>query len=255
MNGAILRSLLVAAGALCALLAMLAVFDQSWEIAYAWLGCGLLADLVLPHLAPEPEPDDTAEPPAFDANNERRARSGITFLLSVFVPTLVMVQAGFLDGLFGVIVAALIVLSGAYRLAFHDWALEVPEYEGFPAAWAAISFTLHAFDATPMAAALVIGVALILSLGPMRWPHPVYSTRWTLLTRAVTLIWAVSAANVLWHGFPATGAAKTVLIVAGVYATALAFAGMMAVEPEPVPPTGVPDASTRRPPSPPAADS
>ena len=240
MNGAILRPILVAAGALCALLAMLAVFDQSWEIAYAWLGCGLLAELVPPHLALEQDADEGAEPPAFDANNERRVRSGISFLLSVFVPTLALVQAGFLDGLTGIIVAALIVLSGTYRLAFHDWALEVSAYEGFPSAWPAVGFTLHAFDATPTAAALLIGVLLILSLAPMQWPHPVYTTRWTMLTRTVTLVWAVSAASILWHGFPATAAAKTVLIVSGVYAVALAIAGMLSPEPEAETPTTEP---------------
>lgn len=244
MNGAILRPLLLAAGSLCALLAMLAVFDQSWEIAYAWLGCGLLSDIVVPHLAADPETDDAADAPAFTPADERRVRSATTFLLSVFVPTLVLLQAGFLDGLLGIIIAVLIVLSGTYRLAYFDWAESVPEYEGFPASWAAVGFTLHAFDATPTAAALFIGIVLILSLAPIHWPHPVYATRWTILTRAVTLVWAVTAASVLWHGFPAPTAAKTVLILTAVYAAALVVAGMFATEPE----TEVPGSERTAPP-------
>ncbi|MGL1381459.1 hypothetical protein ACSTIP_00020, partial [Vibrio parahaemolyticus] len=58
-----------------------------------------------------------------------------------------------------------------------------------------------------------------------------------LLTRAVTLVWAVAAASVLWHGFPATTGAKTVLILSAVYAVALAVAGMLSAEVEAETPT------------------
>jgi len=226
VNGASLRPVLVALEAAFALLAMLAVFDQSWELTYGWLGCGLLADLALTHLATSRSATDAAEPRLFDGENEFRARGALLFLNTVFVPALALVQAGFLDGLLGVGVAGLIVLSGTYRLAFQDWAAGVSEYEGFPAAWGAVGFTLHAFDATQIAAALVIGMVLVLTLVPLAWPHPIDSPRWTGVTRAMTFVAAISAATVLLHGFPAGVQAKTTIIAVSLYAVGMALIGL-----------------------------
>ena len=146
--------MLVSAGALSALFALLAVFDQSWELAYLWLGIWLLAiaweSLLLPHTPPIDAvqgglPDRSA------------SMTVVTFLHTVFVPVVAMLHAGFLDGVAGVIVAILIVLSEQYRLAYTDWGAHRHSFTGLPASWGVLAFYFHAFDATPVAAILTIG--------------------------------------------------------------------------------------------------
>ena len=220
MNGAAIRGILIATGALCALLSVLAIFDQAWEMVYGWLGLALVTETAL--LSGRPSSPGTSSSEVSPAIAlEHRAISAISFLTSVFVPVVAILHAGFLDGIPGVILAGLVILSAVYRLAFHDWATPVTHFEGLPAAWGIAGFGLHAFDATPLAAALAIGTLLILTLVPVSWPHPLQSSVLKAATRCVTAAWAVAAASTLWRGFPATGPAKVVLLTGAVYGLAL----------------------------------
>ena len=208
----IARHIVVAMGALSALLALLAVFDQAWEVVYAWLGVGLAMECAEGSIsATEPELAPPSVPPI----------ALVAFLNSVFVPVVVLVHAGFLAGEFGVAMAILAVWSAQYRLTFHDWAGMPANFLGFPAAWSTVAFYLHAFDATPPAAVLSVGLAIIAALVPVRWPHPLRSERWPDLTRAVLLIWFATSALTLWHGFPALPPAKAVFLFAAAYAALL----------------------------------
>jgi phosphatidylserine synthase len=213
VNSGAIRHLLGSVGVLSALFAVLAVFDQSWETVYAWLGLGILVQIwdcfeAKPRRLPEPTAGAV------------QSLSIIAFLNSVFVPVVAMLHAGFLDGIAGVVVGGLILLSAQYRLCFLRSSERAP-FTGFPAVWSIVGFHLHAFDATPAAAILAIGLGIVFGLLPLNWPHPLWSRRWPLLTRAVAVVWLVTAAAALWHGFPATTAAKAVFVAAGIYGALL----------------------------------
>lgn len=223
MRDAAVGHMLVSVGALSALFALLAVFDQSWELVYLWLGIGLLAqawECLLPAHAHALTFAIDAPP---DGLPDRSiSMSVVTFLHSVFVPVVAMLHAGFLDGVAGVIVAILILLAAQYRLAYSSWAANRHSFMGFPSSWGVLVFYFHAFDATAVAAILMIGLGMILGLLPIAWPHPLRSERWPTLTRAVTAVWLIAAAATLWLGLPATALAKTIFLAAAAYGLALA---------------------------------
>lgn len=233
MRREMIAHFLGATGGVCALLALLAVFDQAWEQVYCWLGFALIlqaagsedaALLAFPAFVDQNDPEcDEQHVPIDEIGG---------FLASVFVPVVAMLHAGFLDGWAGAAVGCMIVLSALYRLAYMANHPNQPatRFLGLPAAWSIIGFYLHAFDATPLAAVLAIGLGIILSLVPINWPKPLNSERWPFFTRALVVVWLATATYTLAHGFqvPIWGT-KAVLIGIAVYG--LLLAALLAMEP------------------------
>lgn len=218
-----------AAGVLCAMLGLLAVFDQAWEQVYGWLGVTLMIQAAAGRDATLRSPP---EPLELHGEGETKPAVSVSpianFLTMAFVPVIAMLHAGFLDGLTGVAVAALIMLVALYRLAFI---VQPPEYEarfvGLPATWGVIGFYLHALDATPLAAVLAIGLGIVLGLAPLNWPNPLHSERWPLLTVGMVVMWFATAAYALFHGFQAMPSI-TKAILLGIAAYGLLLTALMA---------------------------
>jgi hypothetical protein len=204
----------VGLGGLSALLAMASVLEQAWERVYISLGFGLLLvsayRVFLIRFSNDP-----------DIEVLNRPLVVITFINAVFVPVMAMYHAGFFDGWLGLFVAAVILWSAYYRLAFHHRPDEARTFVGLPSAWAVVGFYLSAFDATPVAAMTIAGLVVVLCLVPIQWPHPFYAKRFPLLTRAVLLLWIGVAAVTLLTGFPAAPRAKTLLLAALAYGLVL----------------------------------
>lgn len=252
--------LLLSVGVLCALFALLSVFDQAWELVYAWLGLAMLLQSIQAAdvdrlFNPDPgEPFDSPEP-AETGSPDSHATSlagTVSFLNCVFVPVVAMLHAGFMEGVAGVVLAGVVLLAALYRLSFlanhnapiADQSNHSPHlitaatsaravhlvephrqrFVGLPATWGILGFYLYAFDATPAAAVLTIGLGIILGLIPLAWPHPLYSERWPWLTRAVALCFLCTAATTLWLGLPATPWAKALLLGAALYGLILTAA-------------------------------
>lgn len=198
--------------ALCAILGFLAVLDQAWEFVYAWLGLGGLAQIFVGlRMADEVVPaSGTRSPISSDIAHQ------------VIVPVAAMSYAGFLEGVVGVVIAALVVLVSIYRVHFVPQASNSSAFQGLPLIWPSVGFLLSAFDATPLAAALVIGFVALLNLLPLPWPHPIRSTRWPMATRVVFVVAVLAGMVELWIGFRATPPIlKSVFALIALYATAV----------------------------------
>ena len=213
MRRALFAHLLMSVGVLSALFALLAVFDQSWELVYGWLGISLIVQGIQSIWLPPVQSDETDSE---SLGQHDPIATVLTCCSTVLVPIVAMLHAGFLDGLAGVIVAALVILAALYRMAFQSSAA-VSHFHGLPASWSVIGFYLHAFDATPPVAGVIIGLGIVLGLIPRNWPHPLHSEWWPTLTRAVAALWLAAAAITLVHGFPGTPAAKTIFLAAIAY--------------------------------------
>ncbi len=216
MRRAHLAHLLLACGVICALFAALAIFDQAWEYTYGWLGLALGLQAI------DPKVVTAGDLPIAERPVDTRTQAIVAFLNTVFVPILAMLHAGFLDGWGGIVVAAVALLAAVYRVTFHtSTGPSVSNFLGLPAIWSVLGLYLHAFDATPLVAVLLIGLSIVLGLMPYRCPNPLWSTRWTTTTRVVTAVWAITAAITLWNGLPASATAKGLFLAAALYGLTL----------------------------------
>jgi phosphatidylcholine synthase len=209
--------LFTALGAVCGLLAALAAFDGAWERMFAWLGLALFIDGIDGSFARLTKVEERL--PRFSGE---RLDLVIDYVTYVFVPALALVQAGFLRGTLGLLLAAAILLSSLFH--FADLASKGDDYSfiGFPAVWNLVAFYLFALALPLWGTYAVVTACVVLTFVPMRWVHPLRVVRLRALTLLVTLAWAVAAVATVWQGFPARGLDLVALVGAAVYLIGLA---------------------------------
>jgi phosphatidylcholine synthase len=205
-----------AMGVVCALMATLAAISGAWTAVFAWLGVALVIDgldgtfarlaKVKHHL------------PRFSGEQLDLV---IDYLTYVFVPVIALLQAGYLSGGVGLILASLALLSSLFHFSDTSSKADDHSFVGFPAIWNAVAFYVFAFDAAFAVTAVLVLVCVVLTFIPLKWAHPLRTAAWRPLTLAVMGIWGLAAASVLLSGFPAGFWEKGALLLAGLYGVAL----------------------------------
>jgi phosphatidylcholine synthase len=205
-----------AIGAVCGLMATRAVIFGAWETAFFWLGLALLIDGIdgaLARLA-----NVHRQLPRFSGE---RLDLVIDYLTYVFVPTLALLQAGFLRGGWGVVLAGAILLASLFHFSDTESKAEDHSFVGFPAVWNLVAFYVFAFGLSPLASALLVLACVVLTFVPLKWAHPLRTPRLWPLTAAAVALWGLAAAHTLWSGFPAGPWAQAALLAVAGYGLGL----------------------------------
>lgn len=205
-------------GIVCALLAMLALLAQAWEVVFLWLGIALVIDGVDGYFARLVAVEQRL--PRFSGE---RLDQVVDYVTYVFIPALALLQAGFLPGSGGLMLASLILLSSLFH--FSDLANKSDDhcFVGFPAIWNIFAFYAFAFAAPPSATMAAALACIGLTFVPARWVHPLRVATLRRVTVAATTLWSLAAAVTIWRGFPAHPAALTVLAAVGLYGIGLSL--------------------------------
>ena len=218
-TAAALVHIFTALGVVCALFAALAIMDGAWEVLFVWLGVAFLIDGIDGVFARLVGVADRL--PRFSGD---RLDLVIDYVTYVFVPALALVAAGFLPGVIGLILAALILLSSLYHFSDLESKADDLSFVGFPAIWNVVAFYIFAFSLQPALAMAVVAICIIMTFVPMRWVHPFRVKALRSVTIIATLAWSLAAAGTVWWGFDATPLwAQLVLIVVLLYGLTLAF--------------------------------
>ena len=215
---AALVHLFTALGAVCALLATRALLAGAWEQAFAWLGVALVIDGIDGTFARMA--DVTVRLPRFSGE---RLDLVVDYATYVFVPALALLQAGYLPGWFGVLLASLILLSSLFHFSDTESKTKDHCFVGFPAIWNIVAFYVFAFRMPVWATAGLVLACVVLTFVPMRWAHPLRSPVLWPVTLAVSASWCMAATHTVWSGFPASPLMQTVLLAAAAYAIGLAL--------------------------------
>lgn len=177
-----------AAGAACALLAMLAAVQANWTRMFVWLGVALVIDGV-------------------DGTFARRLRvaeklprwSGDTldfvvdFVTYVFVPAYAIASGGVLPPSVAVALGLIIVVTGALYFADRRMKTSDSYFRGFPALWNGVAFYLFLVKPSPWFAALAVVVLAAATFAPIHFVHPLRVKRWRPANLAALVLWAVLA--------------------------------------------------------------
>ncbi len=205
-----------ALGIVCALLATRAVLAGAWEEVFVWLGLALIVDGIdgtFARLA-----DVTVRLPRFSGEQLDLVIDYVTY---VFVPALMLLQAGYLQGAFGVLLASLILLSSLFHFADTESKTEDHCFVGFPAVWNIVAFYVFAFRLPSWMVAILVVACVVLTFVPMRWAHPLRTPLLWPITLVVSVLWCVAACLTLWSGFPASPLMQAILLAAAAYGIGL----------------------------------
>ncbi|WP_072389955.1 CDP-alcohol phosphatidyltransferase family protein [Hyphomicrobium sp. CS1BSMeth3] len=208
--------LFTALGIVCALLAAHALLDRAYETAFAWLGIALIIDGI-----------DGAFARALDVKRRLPRFSGekldqvVDYVTYVFVPALALQLGGHLDGLWGGILASLILLSSLYHFCDNGNKADDHCFVGFPAIWNIVAFYIFAFALPGWAVSILVLVCVALTFVPMRWLHPMRVKALRPLNLAMSGVWAFAAVWTVATGFPAGPGAMAALGLVAVYGVGL----------------------------------
>ena len=207
---------LTALGAVCALGATLAIFNHSAEAMFGWLGAALIIDGIDGIFARAVRVSERL--PRFSGE---RLDLVVDYLTYVFVPVLALLKWHYLDGTFGLVLGALVLLSSLYHFADLDSKAGDNSFVGFPAIWNIFAFYIFALDLSPAVTAVLAIAAIALTFVPLLWVHPWRVIRLRPYAIAASLLFAVAACWVIATGFPADRELTAILISIAVLAIGL----------------------------------
>jgi len=213
---AALVHLFTASGIVCALFASLAALAAAWEVMFAWLGLALVVDGVDGALARRAQVQERL--PRFSGE---RLDLVIDYVTYVFIPALALLQAGFLEGAWGVLLVSLVLLSSLFHFSDTESKAEDNSFVGFPAVWNLVAFYVFAFGLSEGPTAVIVIACVALTFVPLKWAHPLRTSRLWPVTGAAMILWAAAAAWTLWAGFPGPWPAQAVLLLTALYGVGL----------------------------------
>src|SRR3954470_21152520 len=175
-----------ATGALAAFAAVLAVFDDRYRAAFALLVLATMIDATDGVLARLARVKDVT--PNFDG---ARLDDIVDYLTFVFVPMLLLFQAGLLPSGWGTAVAAAILMSSAYGFSSTDAKTDDHFFTGFPSYWNIAALYLYAAHLRPVVNGIVLLVLSALVFVRIRYVYPSWTPGLRGLTIALCVIWSV----------------------------------------------------------------
>jgi len=204
--------ILTASGAALALLAVLATLNQDWQAAFVYIGVALFVDAIDGPLARRLRVSERL--PKWDG---AALDYVIDYTTYVFVPAVIVANAGLLADTTGKAVAVLIAVTGA--IYFADRRMKQPDnsFRGFPAVWNMPVFVLFVFQPPAWITIATIIVLAVMTFLPVQFVHPNRVIRWRALTLSVTAVWALSAVWITAMDFQPQPAAQVLLLAASAY--------------------------------------
>lgn len=213
---AALVHLFTAMGIVCGLMAILAVFTGAWVAVFGWLGLAIVIDGVDGTFARMAKVKRHL--PRFSGD---RLDLVIDYLTYVFVPVVAMLQAGFLQGSVGLVLASMVLVSSLFHFSDTESKADDYSFVGFPAIWNAVAFYVFALDLPQWAAGAVVLACSGLTFVPLKWAHPLRTAAFRPVTMVAMVLWGIAAASTLLSGFPAGALEKGILLLTGAYGVAL----------------------------------
>lgn len=181
-----------ASGAVAAFAALHAVVAGDVRTAFWWLYAAVAIDAsdgMLARLA-----DVKRHLPHFDG---AKLDDIVDYLTFVLVPIVLMVEAGMLQGAFGIGSACLALLASAYRFCHADAKTADHYFTGFPSYWNIVALYLYVFATGPtICAVLTFGLALAV-FAPLRFLYPSRMSWLRASTVGLGLLWGAAVAAVL----------------------------------------------------------
>ena len=183
-------------GAAVALAATLEVIQGDYRGAFLWLGVQIIIDATDGILARALRVKESL--PHFDG---ARLDDIIDYLTYVFIPVLLLIQAGALPERAGVWVGSLVLLASAYGFSQTAAKVESTDYffTGFPSYWNLVALYMYVLRLPPAINAIILTGFALLVFVPLRYVYPSRTRTLSSLTNGLGAVWGVLLAWITWR--------------------------------------------------------
>lgn len=209
-----------AMGAVAALVATLDVFAGAFRSAFLWLALATIIDTTDGWLARALRVKERL--PGFDGS---KLDDIVDYLTYVFVPVLLILEAGLLPARWGMPVGAAVLLASAYGFSQSDAKVKTGDYffTGFPSYWNIVALYLYGWRLAPTVAAILLLSLAILVLVPIRYVYPSRTMTLRATTLALGAGWGLLILWAVWRLPDGAEPWLTVSLVFPIYYTALSL--------------------------------
>jgi phosphatidylcholine synthase len=175
-------------GALAALAATLDVFAGAFRPAFLWLCLATVIDTTDGWLARALRVKERL--PGFDG---AKLDDIVDYLTYVFVPVLLMLEAGLLPAGWGMAVGAAVLLASAYGFSQSEAKVKTGDYffTGFPSYWNIVALYLYVWRLEPALAATLLLTFAVLVFVPIRYIYPSRTVTLRRTTLALGATWGL----------------------------------------------------------------
>jgi phosphatidylcholine synthase len=176
--------LYTASGAVAAFLGTIAVFAGRYREAFLWMAFTTVVDSTDGLFARMARVHERL--PEFDG---ARLDDIVDYLTFVFLPMLLLHHSGALPDRWGIVVAAVVLLSSAYGFSAADAKSDDHYFTGFPSYWNIVALYLYVIALAP-----VINSAILLGLSALvfvrtGYLYPTRTPAWRVLTIGLGVVW------------------------------------------------------------------
>ncbi len=188
-----------ASGVVLAMLALLAVEQQRWTLALAWLALSGIVDGVDGSLARWARVKQRL--PRIDGDTLDLV---IDYLTYVFVPALFIWRADLVPLALAPWLAAAILVSSLYVFARTDMKTDDGYFRGFPALWSVVAFYLFVLQPGATIGAGVVVLLIVMTFAPIHFVHPFRVRDYGAWLPALAVLWIVATCALLWPDWSET---------------------------------------------------
>lgn len=175
-----------ASGAVLAFLATQAATARNFRAAFLWLFAAVLIDSTDGLLARSARVQERL--PNFSG---QKLDDIVDYLTFVFVPAVIVWQAGVVTGLWTVPVVAAMLLSSLFGFVSEDAKTDDHFFTGFPSYWNIVVLYLVVLELSPVLNAVILLILSALVFVRIGYVYPTRTTTARTLTLALGLLWSV----------------------------------------------------------------
>ena len=183
-----------ASGVVLAFLALIAVTERDFRLAFLWLGLQILVDAVDGVFARRARVKELI--PWFDG---AKLDDIIDYLTYVVIPALMVWRGGLVPDGWAIPVAAAMLLSSAFGFNRDDAKTTDHLFTGFPSYWNIVVFYLFVLQWPAWTNAALLVLLAVLVFVPIRYVYPSRTPIWQPLTIVLGTAWGVAAAMMVWQ--------------------------------------------------------
>ena len=187
-----LTHLITASSAVWGLLAILAITNEQWVLAFWYMAASVLIDSFDGMLARRVDVKNVL--PQIDG---ALLDNIVDYLNYVFVPAFSRLADGLLapqDAVWG---AALVLLASAYQFSQADAKTDDHYFKGFPSYWNVLALYVFLLNLNPWVNFAIVVLFAVLVFVPIKYIYPSRNTFQPLLMMAWSLLWGISCLAML----------------------------------------------------------
>src|SRR5262249_38328997 len=123
----------------------------------------------------------------------------VDYLTYVVVPVFLMIRAGLVEGIFGIVVAGLVLIASAYQFCQANAKTPDNYFLGFPSYWNLVVFYLYCLQLSSLVNELILSAFGVMVFVPIKYIYPSRTRPLRPLTLTLGFLWGAVTIPMLFE--------------------------------------------------------